>query len=35
MATMLEIMGKEQVSFEKDACISDGGSECRFRFSWK
>lgn len=35
MATLLELMGHTEVSFEKEACVSDGERECRYRFAWK
>ncbi|MBN8611585.1 MAG: hypothetical protein J0L92_13415 [Deltaproteobacteria bacterium] len=34
MATILELMGKTNVRFEKERCVSDGGADCRYRFSW-
>jgi hypothetical protein len=34
MATILEMMGKRHVRFDKERCVSDGGPDCRYRFSW-
>ncbi len=35
MATLLELMGKRDVRFERESCVSDGASECRYRFRWR
>lgn len=34
MATLLEIMGKREVAFTKERCVSDGAADCRYRFTW-
>jgi hypothetical protein len=34
MATLLETMGKRDVAFTKDRCVSDGAVDCRYRFTW-
>lgn len=34
MATLLEIMGKREVTFTKERCVSDGAVDCRYRFTW-
>jgi len=34
MAAILELMQEKDVRFEKEACVSEGASECRYRFTW-
>lgn len=34
MAALLEAMGKRDVHFEVQSCVSDGRADCRYRFTW-
>ncbi len=35
MAAILELMSKKDVRFEREACVSEGASDCRYRFTWR
>jgi hypothetical protein len=35
MAAILELMGCRDVRFDLESCVSEGGTECRYRFRWQ